>query len=241
MWSLLLTSQVKIYSLISRKLKIASFVFESVKHYSRKQLIVINFNHLTENVLAGRSKFCSWSSRDGIATIPSSWESRFYFGSLRLLAGKLGIVRFDFNRQSDIVCYKFSTALHLQPKCKFSLLIHVVVQISPSLHVETMLPVSFSFSPILHQSKLTLSICLFVGIQLKHPSALDTFKQLMRIAKGKRIVVFLDYDGTLSNIVDNPEKAFMTNEVNSQQMRTHNLWKFLFFFSLKLGYNLIRN
>lgn len=48
---------------------------------------------------------------------------------------------------------------------------------------------------------------------LKHPSALDTFKQLMRIAKGKKIVVFLDYDGTLSNIVDNPEKAFMTNEM----------------------------
>ncbi|KAH7864470.1 hypothetical protein Vadar_029917 [Vaccinium darrowii] len=48
---------------------------------------------------------------------------------------------------------------------------------------------------------------------LKHPSALDTFKQLMRIAKGKRIVVFLDYDGTLSNIVDNPEKAFMTKEM----------------------------
>ena len=37
---------------------------------------------------------------------------------------------------------------------------------------------------------------------------------MMSIAKGKKIVVFLDYDGTLSNIVDNPEKAFMTNEVN---------------------------
>ncbi|GFY90244.1 trehalose-6-phosphate phosphatase [Actinidia rufa] len=49
---------------------------------------------------------------------------------------------------------------------------------------------------------------------LKHPSALYTFEHMMSIAKGKKIVVFLDYDGTLSNIVDNPEKAFMTNEVH---------------------------
>ncbi|PSS26283.1 Trehalose-phosphate phosphatase [Actinidia chinensis var. chinensis] len=48
---------------------------------------------------------------------------------------------------------------------------------------------------------------------LKHPSALYTFEHMMSIAKGKKIVVFLDYDGTLSNIVDNPEKAFMTNEM----------------------------
>ncbi|KAF5961981.1 hypothetical protein HYC85_003190 [Camellia sinensis] len=48
---------------------------------------------------------------------------------------------------------------------------------------------------------------------LKHPSALNTFEQMMSIAKGRKIVVFLDYDGTLSNIVDNPEKAFMTNKV----------------------------
>lgn len=54
----------------------------------------------------------------------------------------------------------------------------------------------------------------FVVIQLKHPSALDTFNQMMSIARGKKIVVCLDYDGTLSNIVDNPEKAFMTNKVN---------------------------
>lgn len=27
--------------------------------------------------------------------------------------------------------------------------------------------------------------------------------------------MFLDYDGTLSDIVENPEKAFMTNKVNS--------------------------
>lgn len=37
------------------------------------------------------------------------------------------------------------------------------------------------------------------------------------------MVVFLDYDGTLSDIVENPEKAFMTNKVNSLLlMRYHN-------------------
>ncbi|CAL5382227.1 unnamed protein product [Camellia sinensis] len=48
---------------------------------------------------------------------------------------------------------------------------------------------------------------------LKHPSSLDTFDQMMSIAKGRKIVVFLDYDGTLSNIVDDPEKAFMTKKM----------------------------
>ncbi|KAF5953200.1 hypothetical protein HYC85_011144 [Camellia sinensis] len=36
---------------------------------------------------------------------------------------------------------------------------------------------------------------------------------MMSIAKGRKIVVFLDYDGTLSNIVDDPEKAFMTKKM----------------------------
>ncbi|XAR62972.1 Trehalose-phosphatase [Bertholletia excelsa] len=48
---------------------------------------------------------------------------------------------------------------------------------------------------------------------IKHPSAIDTFEKMMSIAKGRKIVVFLDYDGTLSNIVDNPEKAFMTKKM----------------------------
>lgn len=35
------------------------------------------------------------------------------------------------------------------------------------------------------------------------------------MAEGKQIVVFLDYDGTLSPIVNDPEKAFMTDEVKN--------------------------
>ncbi|KAI3693444.1 hypothetical protein L6452_33279 [Arctium lappa] len=47
----------------------------------------------------------------------------------------------------------------------------------------------------------------------KHPSALETFDEMIVRAKGKKIVVFLDYDGTLSNIVPNPDEAFMSNKM----------------------------
>nr|GEV10399.1 probable trehalose-phosphate phosphatase 2 [Tanacetum cinerariifolium] len=48
----------------------------------------------------------------------------------------------------------------------------------------------------------------------EHPSALSAFNQMINVVKGKQIVVFLDYDGTLSPIVSDPECAFM-----SEQMR----------------------
>ncbi|KAF5776114.1 putative trehalose-phosphatase [Helianthus annuus] len=47
----------------------------------------------------------------------------------------------------------------------------------------------------------------------KHPSALETFDEMIVRAKGKKIVVFLDYDGTLSNIVPNPDEAFMSKKM----------------------------
>ncbi|KAI3408351.1 Trehalose 6-phosphate phosphatase [Psidium guajava] len=47
----------------------------------------------------------------------------------------------------------------------------------------------------------------------KHPSALCTFEGIMEKAEGKEIAVFLDYDGTLSQIVDNPDQAFMTDKM----------------------------
>lgn len=49
----------------------------------------------------------------------------------------------------------------------------------------------------------------------KHPSALDTFQNMMSKAEGKRIVVFLDYDGTLSPIVSDPDVAYMTEQMRS--------------------------
>lgn len=48
---------------------------------------------------------------------------------------------------------------------------------------------------------------------LHHPSALGMFEEIMNASKGKQIVIFLDYDGTLSPIVQDPDQAFMANEM----------------------------
>uniref|UniRef100_A0A453KQC7 trehalose-phosphatase n=1 Tax=Aegilops tauschii subsp. strangulata TaxID=200361 RepID=A0A453KQC7_AEGTS len=44
----------------------------------------------------------------------------------------------------------------------------------------------------------------------RHPSALGKFEEIVAASKGKQIVMFLDYDGTLSPIVDDPDAAFMS-------------------------------
>jgi trehalose 6-phosphate phosphatase len=66
---------------------------------------------------------------------------------------------------------------------------------------------------------------------MMHQSALHTFEQMMKFAKRKQIVVFLDYDGTLSPIVNDPEKAFMTDQVKISKL---NFYFFLFFIFLIL-------
>ncbi|RWR96485.1 putative trehalose-phosphate phosphatase C [Cinnamomum micranthum f. kanehirae] len=55
----------------------------------------------------------------------------------------------------------------------------------------------------------------YIAWTIKYPSALRAFDQMMNVAKGKRIVVFLDYDGTLSPIVADPDQAFMTDAMRS--------------------------
>ncbi|XP_009409163.2 probable trehalose-phosphate phosphatase 6 [Musa acuminata AAA Group] len=47
----------------------------------------------------------------------------------------------------------------------------------------------------------------------RHPSALRNFDELMAASKGKQIVMFLDYDGTLSPIVEDPDRAYMSDEM----------------------------
>ncbi|KAK1406759.1 hypothetical protein QVD17_38367 [Tagetes erecta] len=48
---------------------------------------------------------------------------------------------------------------------------------------------------------------------MKHPSALGVFEEIMSAAKMKQVVIFLDYDGTLSPIVSNPDQAYMAPEM----------------------------
>lgn len=47
------------------------------------------------------------------------------------------------------------------------------------------------------------------------PSALSSFNQIIGSAQGKKIALFLDYDGTLSPIVSDPDKAFMSPEMRA--------------------------
>nr|ACN25736.1 unknown [Zea mays] len=53
----------------------------------------------------------------------------------------------------------------------------------------------------------------------KHPSALAQFEPLLAAAKGKQIVMFLDYDGTLSPIVEDPDRAVMSEEMREAVRR----------------------
>ncbi|XXG75916.1 hypothetical protein AAC387_Pa08g0381 [Persea americana] len=45
---------------------------------------------------------------------------------------------------------------------------------------------------------------------MKYPSALTAFEKITNYAKGKQIALFLDYDGTLTPIVDDPDSAFIS-------------------------------
>ena len=45
------------------------------------------------------------------------------------------------------------------------------------------------------------------------PSALDDFERISRQAGGKRLAVFLDYDGTLTPIVETPDRAVMQEDM----------------------------
>ncbi|KAJ8464560.1 hypothetical protein OPV22_027112 [Ensete ventricosum] len=50
---------------------------------------------------------------------------------------------------------------------------------------------------------------------MRHPSALTSFEQILSSIRCKKIALFLDYDGTLSPIVDNPDFAIMSNEMRA--------------------------
>ncbi|GJN29247.1 hypothetical protein PR202_gb17453 [Eleusine coracana subsp. coracana] len=49
----------------------------------------------------------------------------------------------------------------------------------------------------------------------RHPSALGSFDDIAVAAKGKKVVMFMDYDGTLAPIVTDPDRAFMSAEMRA--------------------------
>uniref|UniRef100_A0A0D3GG74 Trehalose 6-phosphate phosphatase n=1 Tax=Oryza barthii TaxID=65489 RepID=A0A0D3GG74_9ORYZ len=61
-------------------------------------------------------------------------------------------------------------------------------------------------------SELTCLQCqlsLYTKLEVMCPSALASFEEITTSAHGKRVALFLDYDGTLSPIVDDHGRTFM--------------------------------
>lgn len=50
---------------------------------------------------------------------------------------------------------------------------------------------------------------------LEYPSAITSFGQIAAQAKNKKIAIFLDYDGTLSPIVDDPDRATISDAMRA--------------------------
>ncbi|XP_073287856.1 probable trehalose-phosphate phosphatase F [Primulina huaijiensis] len=53
----------------------------------------------------------------------------------------------------------------------------------------------------------------YLSWMIRYPSALNSFQLIMDVARNRKLVIFLDYDGTLSPIVDDPDLAFMSGEM----------------------------
>lgn len=48
-----------------------------------------------------------------------------------------------------------------------------------------------------------------LSLQMEHPNVVTNFYQLEQSCKNKLVTVFLDYDGTLTPIVNNPDEAYL--------------------------------
>lgn len=57
---------------------------------------------------------------------------------------------------------------------------------------------------------------------MRKPNALKAWSELEKIVRTKRVAIFLDYDGTLTPIIDIPSEAKISNEVrNAVEMVSH--------------------
>ena len=73
-----------------------------------------------------------------------------------------------------------------------------------------LLDLLFSNSPLSSSLPSSLSH-LKTTAQLKYPNLLERFDAFVSSLKGKRLALFLDYDGTLTPIVRDPDRAFLSD------------------------------
>ncbi|XP_061357785.1 probable trehalose-phosphate phosphatase F [Gastrolobium bilobum] len=66
-----------------------------------------------------------------------------------------------------------------------------------------------------HVASIDYDIEDYRSLMLDYPSAIDSFGKIIDRAKNKKIAMFLDYDGTLSPIVDDPDCAFMSEAMRA--------------------------
>ena len=85
--------------------------------------------------------------------------------------------------------------------------------------ISSQLPLFWQLTSCRHQSSRGrgLSHAHHISlIQAQYPGLLERFTDFIAGASGKRLAVFLDYDGTLTPIVKNPDKAYMSDQVRIQ-------------------------
>ena len=51
------------------------------------------------------------------------------------------------------------------------------------------------------------------AVQAEHPCLLENFLEFLEATSQRRLAIFLDYDGTLTPIVKNPDRAYMSDQV----------------------------
>ncbi|CAK9199748.1 unnamed protein product [Sphagnum troendelagicum] len=83
----------------------------------------------------------------------------------------------------------------------------------PGGHLLTWLDAMKAQSPPHFHS--TAATAAYTAWKKQCPSAVRMFKKLIVEAKAKQVVVFLDYDGTLSPIVDDPDQAHMSDDMRA--------------------------
>ncbi|WCJ25987.1 Haloacid dehalogenase-like hydrolase (HAD) superfamily protein [Euphorbia peplus] len=69
---------------------------------------------------------------------------------------------------------------------------------------------NFNYEPASDDTDIAYSSWL-----LRYPSALNSFEEITSFARNKKLAIFLDYDGTLSPIVDDPDQALMSPDMRS--------------------------